>query len=188
MDPENPSAAAVAVREGRILAVGEPDELAFWIRNSPFSPHQVDSRFQDMVLMPGLVDAHTHLELQALIYSGHFLAQVPWPRPEGGFYPVCPKKGDVLHRLKELDRRLPPGEVLFGVAYDENRTGAFLHAGDLDAVSAERPILVSNLVFHRFGKRADFCVLGEDPLETPPAALNAMPVWGTVFAGEPNPA
>jgi hypothetical protein len=150
MDPENPSASAVAVREGRILAVGEKDDLSFWIRNSPFGPCRVDPRFQDMVLMPGLVDAHTHLEIQALIYSGHFTAQIPWPKPEGGFYPVYPGKRDVLDRLKALDRRLPQGELLFAVAYDENKTGAFLSAQDLDAISARRPILVSNLVFHRF--------------------------------------
>ncbi len=39
-----------------------------------------------------------------------------------------------------------------------------------------------------FGKRADFCVLEADPLEMDPADLRQVPVWGTVFAGEPNPA
>lgn len=150
MHPENPFATAVAVRDGRILGVGETDELRHWIEKSPFTPCLVDTRFQRKILMPGLVDAHTHLEIQALIYSGHFVAQIPWPRPEGGFYPVYPTKHDVLGRLKALDRKLPPGELLYGVAYDENKTGEFLHVEDLDAVSTTRPILVSNLVFHRF--------------------------------------
>jgi predicted amidohydrolase YtcJ len=96
------------------------------------------------------VDAHTHVELQALIYSGHFVAQIPWPRPEGGFYPVYPTKEDVINRLKKLDKELPPGELLYAVAYDENKVGAYLHIDELDEVSTTRPILVSNLVFHRF--------------------------------------
>ncbi len=39
-----------------------------------------------------------------------------------------------------------------------------------------------------FGKRADFCVLEADPLEIDPMELKDIPVWGTVFGGEPNPA
>jgi predicted amidohydrolase YtcJ len=150
MHPEQPFAAAVAVRGGRVLALGELSDVVFWVKKSPFTPYEVDTTFKDKILMPGLVDAHTHVEVQAFIYSGHFVARIPWPRPEGGLFPVCPTKADVLHRLKELDKELPPGELLYGVAYDENKAGGFLHVKELDEVSTERPILVSNLVFHRF--------------------------------------
>ncbi len=150
MVPEQPFATAVAVKDGRILAVGETEDVVHWIRQSPFVPCEVDTTFQDRVLIPGLVDAHTHLELQALIYSGHFVAQIPWPRIGGGFFPVYPTKQDVLDRLRELDRQLPPGELLYAAGYDENKAGGFLHIDELDAVSTHRPILVSNLVFHRY--------------------------------------
>ena len=33
------------------------------------------------------------------------------------------------------------------------------------------------------GKRADFCVLEEDPLTIPPEMLKDVPVWGTVLGG-----
>jgi len=150
MNPEQPFARAVAVKDGRIIAIGEPDQVQFWLEGSPFTPVDVDTTFQDKILMPGIVDAHTHVELQALIYTGHFVAQIPWPRPEGGFYPVYPDKTDVLQRLKDIDKELPPGEPLYAVAYDENKAGGFLHIDELDRVSEQRPILVSNLVFHRF--------------------------------------
>jgi predicted amidohydrolase YtcJ len=150
MVPEHPFATAVAVKDGRILGVGKLEDLVHWVKNSPFTPYEVDTTFQDKILMPGLVDAHTHIEIQALIYSGHFVAQIPWPKPEGGFHPVYPTKQDVLNRLKELDKELPPGEVLYGVAYDENKAGDTLHVKELDEISTERPILISNLVFHRF--------------------------------------
>ncbi len=150
MYPEQPSATAIAVKDGRILAVGELNNIIYWVKQSPFTPYEVDTTFQEKVLMPGLVDPHTHLEPQAFLYSGHFLAQVPWPRPEGGFYPVYRTKAEVLNRLKELDRELPSGELLYGVAYDENKAGGFLHVDELDGVSSNRPILVSNVVGHRF--------------------------------------
>jgi predicted amidohydrolase YtcJ len=150
MHPEHPFATAVAVKDGRILALGELNDVIYWIKNSAFTPYEVDPLFKDRVLMPGLVDPHTHVDLQALIYNGHFVAQIPWPRPEGGFFPIYRSKGEVLSRLKELDKELPPGELLYGVAYDENKAGGFLTVDELDAVSTKRPILISNLVFHRF--------------------------------------
>jgi predicted amidohydrolase YtcJ len=169
MHPEQPSASAVAVKDGRILAVGALDDLLYWIKKSPYLPYAVDSTFENKILMPGLVDAHTHVEIQALIYSGHFVAQIPWPSPEGGFFPVYPTKEDVLNRLKELDRTLAPGELIYAVAYDENKTGAFLHIDELDAVSTQRPILVSNLVFHRFWVNSHLMQkAGIDPHNPPP--------------------
>lgn len=149
MYPEQPFATAVAVKEGKIVAVGDLAELEYWLKRSAFASYEIDRQFQNNVLMPGLVDAHTHLEIQAFIYSGHFVAQIPWPDPKGGFFPIYSTKKDVINRLKELDRKLPPGEPLYAVAYDENKAGS-LHISDLDAVSTSRPILVSNLVFHRF--------------------------------------
>jgi len=150
MNPEQRFARAVVVKDGRILSVGEPDAVVDWLKKSPFAPYKMETEFQDKILMPGIVDAHTHVELQALIYSGHFVAQIPWPRPEGGFYPVYPNKADVLQRLSDIDQELPAEEPLYAVAYDENKAGGFLHIDELDAVSKTRPILISNLVFHRF--------------------------------------
>jgi predicted amidohydrolase YtcJ len=41
------------------------------------------------------------------------------------------------------------------------------------------------------GKRADFCVLEEDPLVIQPEMLKDVPIWGTVLRGQilqaPNP-
>jgi hypothetical protein len=39
-----------------------------------------------------------------------------------------------------------------------------------------------------FGKKADFCVLEADPLEIDSMELKDIPVWGTIFPGELNPA
>ena len=37
------------------------------------------------------------------------------------------------------------------------------------------------------GKKADFTVLEADPYEVPPADLKDIPIWGTVFEGQPYP-
>ena len=55
MNPMQASATHVAVRDGRILGVGQLDELVQW------GDYTLDTRFADCTLMPGLIDAHTHL-------------------------------------------------------------------------------------------------------------------------------
>jgi predicted amidohydrolase YtcJ len=64
MDPERPEAEAFAVDRGRIVAVGTADDVA---RAVP------DARVEDLdgVVLPGLIDAHLHMErggLKALTY------------------------------------------------------------------------------------------------------------------------
>lgn len=54
MDPSQPVVEAVAVRDGRILAAGSFEECASW------GPHDVDDRFADHVLVPGMIEAHAH--------------------------------------------------------------------------------------------------------------------------------
>src|SRR4051812_30466900 len=54
MNPSNPEATHVAVRDGRILGVGSLEEVAGW------GPYTLDETFRDHVLLPGLIEAHAH--------------------------------------------------------------------------------------------------------------------------------
>ncbi|MEO7010655.1 MAG: amidohydrolase, partial [Caldimonas sp.] len=49
MNPMQPEATHVAVRDGRILAVGDLERMRAW------GAFDLDARFADQVLMPGLV-------------------------------------------------------------------------------------------------------------------------------------
>ncbi|MFP8875724.1 MAG: hypothetical protein VCB99_02175, partial [Myxococcota bacterium] len=55
MDPQRPVARAVAVRDGHIAAVGSLAEVRAAL--APDS-YEIDERFSDKVLMPGLIDNH----------------------------------------------------------------------------------------------------------------------------------
>jgi len=46
MYPEQPVASAVAVKDGRILAVGQLNDIRHWVKNSPFGPYEVDTTFE----------------------------------------------------------------------------------------------------------------------------------------------
>jgi aminodeoxyfutalosine deaminase len=61
---------AVAFTSGRILAVGPASKLK---RDFPSVPVE---EFDDSIVLPGLVNAHVHLELSDC---------TPWPQPDNGF-------------------------------------------------------------------------------------------------------
>ena len=80
MNPSQPRATHVAVREGRILAVGSAQDVAAW------GPSTLDRQFAQQVLLPGLVEGHSHLMAGTLwryVYCGYFDATDPsgrvWP-------------------------------------------------------------------------------------------------------------
>ena len=54
MNVRRPVASHVAVRDGWILGAGTLEELAGW------GSHEIDDRFADKVVMPGLVEGHCH--------------------------------------------------------------------------------------------------------------------------------
>jgi predicted amidohydrolase YtcJ len=64
MDETLPEATAVAVSQGRVVAVGAMHEMTPWMQGRQVT---VDRQFEDKVLMPGLIDNHIHPFLGALL-------------------------------------------------------------------------------------------------------------------------
>jgi hypothetical protein len=69
MNPNNPSATHVAVRDGRILGAGTLESLSGW------GKFDLDDRFADKVILPGFVEGHSHA------YEGGV-----WKFPYVGFF------------------------------------------------------------------------------------------------------
>lgn len=82
MEPALPRATAVAVADGRIVAVGSEETL------EPLREARggtVDRRFAGKVLMPGFIDPHVHPSLPAVLTQFPFLAPDDWSLPTGEF-------------------------------------------------------------------------------------------------------
>lgn len=115
-------AAAVAVRDGAITRVDSAYEVGF--------QEGVDTDVIDLdgrILVPGFVDAHTHLAL-----VGHYLVDADLSSAEN--------PGDCLDRLRAAaDAR---DEWILGFGYDESSWDdhRYLTSTDLDAVSEGRPV------------------------------------------------
>ncbi len=143
MNPSRPEASHVAVRDGRILGVGGLDDLTGW------GEHTLDDRFADKVLMPGLVEGHSHTMEGAFwryIYCGYFDRL----DPDGKLWAGAKSIDAVIARLREAEAELASAdEPLSGWSLDPIYFGdRRVSRHDLDKVSQTRPIGVLNASAH----------------------------------------
>ncbi len=133
MDPAHPEATAVAVAGGRIVAVGEVDEL----RGSG----EVDDAFADAIVCPGLIDQHLHPILGATTLTTEVIAIEDWDLP-GRSCPAATSPESYRARLAVAHQGLAdPAEWLFSWGYHKLWHGPLDRAA-LDAISSTRPIAV----------------------------------------------
>jgi predicted amidohydrolase YtcJ len=142
MNPSRPHATHVAVREGRILGVGSLDDLQRW------GPHTRDDRFADKVLMPGLVEGHSHASegtMWRFVYCGYF----DRTDPNGKTWTGVRDTEAVIALLAEAHARNTEGPLtgwaLDPIYYAEGRR---MTRADLDRVSMDRPIGVMHASGH----------------------------------------
>ena len=142
MNPRQPEATHLAVRDGRILAVGDAGCADGW------GGGDIDTRFADRVLLPGFVEGHSHLiagSIWRFVYAGFHRRMAP----DGTLWDGLGDTTAVLDRLATAERGLAPDQFLIGWGFDPIfLTGARLSCRDLDRVSATRPIAVMHSNFH----------------------------------------
>ena len=98
-----PTASALAVEHGRVVAVGETNELS-----SEFD----QAEKQDMggrIILPGLTDAHLHLQ--------HYAFSLQKIDCETDTLDEC------LSRVQERVRSAQPGEWILGHGWNQNNWG-----------------------------------------------------------------
>lgn len=143
MEPSLPSATAVAVKDGKVLAVGDLDDLV-----EGYSGAVVDEMFARDTILPGFIDPHVHMALAALMIATETIA--PWPVARaGGATPAYPDRVAFLARLSEIEKAAPAGEPLIVWGYHDLVHGALTRA-DLDAVTTTRPLFVWHYSGHDF--------------------------------------
>jgi predicted amidohydrolase YtcJ len=147
MSPTVKSATAVAVRSGRIIDVGDKDELMARFKKS--EGLVVDRTFSQKVLTPGLIDPHLHFWLFALAANAHFITPEDWQLPWGDAKGVVGEK-EYMKRLKAYEASLKdPKELLFTWGYHAAFHGKMSRA-ILDEVSKTRPIILWQRSQHEF--------------------------------------
>lgn len=137
MDPLKPYAPAVAVVNGKILAVGSVEELKKIIGDQTI---RIDKTFQNKVIVPGFIAQHDHPVLAALTMASEILSIEEWALPNGTVAPVK-DKADFMTRLAIAEKKITdPDEPLITWGYHPSFYGKLTKA-DLDLISTERPVL-----------------------------------------------
>ena len=143
MNPALPFAQAIAVRGDRILGVGTVEDLAQW------GDHELSEQFNDHVLMPGFVEAHTHV-MAGAVWEFPYVGFYDRADPTGRTWLGCQTIASVVDRLAECERDLnDPDQTLVAWGLDPIfLKGERLVAKHLDQISTTRPIFV----FHASGQ------------------------------------
>ncbi|MDX1961515.1 MAG: amidohydrolase family protein [Pirellulales bacterium] len=139
MNDENPTAEAVAVKDGLILAVGSKTDLLKLRGN--------DTKLVDLggqTLLPGLLDAHSHY-INSLLVANQCKLYAP-PSGPGKDVP------SIIAELKRFAaaRRIGKGELIIGYGYDDTvmPAGRLLNRDDLDAAFPDNPVRVDHVSMH----------------------------------------
>ncbi len=117
---------AVAIKDGRIVGVGDIVELML-LADAGTTVESAEGR----TLIPGLIDAHNHL-----LATGNVLRQI-------SLYD-CRSIGEIVERVQAAVLTAKPGEWILGRGWDESLLAERRHplASDLDPVSPANPVVL----------------------------------------------
>ena len=143
MNPRQPVATHVAIRDGKILSVGTRDDMRQWTDAEP------DTSFSDKVLMPGLVEGHSHL-MEGAMWSAVYVGYYERRGPDGTRWPGLQSLDAVIARLREAERQLDDADApLLAWGFDPIFFGSErLTVTQLERVSATRPIAILHASVH----------------------------------------
>ena len=139
VNAKNEEVQALAVQNGKIVAVGTKDAVTQEWQSS--GTKLVD--LQGQTLMPGFVEPHVHIMVTA-VFEGLGLNLSNFTLPYD-------TKETLISKMKAHLKNIPQGGWLFGFGVDPSRTTPFmaeLTADDLDQVSKEVPIFIVNQSGH----------------------------------------
>ncbi len=166
LDPDLPSAEAVAVVNSRVLATGTREQVQEAIGEQPFT---VDDTFDDHIIVPGFIAQHDHPVLGGLSLSSVILSIEDWDLPQGLSRAVV-DKDDFLARLSEaVDGQQDPDTPVMTWGYHAAFYGP-LTRSDLDQISSERPIFVWARSCHEF-------ILNSAAMEAAGVTEEVMDAW-----------
>ncbi|WP_431237922.1 amidohydrolase [Mycolicibacterium aichiense] len=140
IDDRNPSATALAVRAGRITAVGDRDDVVAAHRGPGTRMVDLDGA----TLLPGFLDPHSHY-INSLTVANQVNVFAPPAGPGADVEAIL----NSLRSFRDT-HRVPPGEMIVAYGYDDTLmpAGRTLHKDDLDVDFPANPVLVGHVSMH----------------------------------------
>ena len=193
VDEKNPTAEALAVKDGKIIAVGKKDDV---LKLKGDATKVIDLGGKSLV--PGFLDGHSHF-INCLQVSRQANCFAP---------PAGPGKSiaEIIAALKRCQQQFktPKGEFIVGYGYDGDAIsdGRELTAADLDEAFPDNPVFVQHVSLHgavcNSAALARFKVTKDTPTpqggiivrkanSTEPAGLLMEAAWIPIFSNLPKP-
>ncbi len=134
LDPEQPTADAVLVRDGMVVAVGELKALR---EQAGTSSEVVD--LGGGTMLPGFIESHNHFQMAGVGFAHVNLRG-----------DVCDSIPEMQRRLRERANQTPGGSWVIGRGYDQTLLAENRHPTrqDLDEASTDHPIAIFHVSYH----------------------------------------
>jgi predicted amidohydrolase YtcJ len=143
VDKANPAVEAVAIKNGKIIGLGELSNL-----EDQFPKASIDTQYQNSVLIPGLIDPHIHMTLGSMMYGLDWVPPWDMPHPDG-LVEGLTTKAELLQRIAEHASRKMDDAPLILYGY-HNLVQGDIDRQDLDEISDSRPIIIWHYSGHDF--------------------------------------
>jgi predicted amidohydrolase YtcJ len=194
MDEAMSGAESIAVKDGKIIAVGSAAETGKF--RGP-KTEQVD--LAGRTLLPGFIDAHSHFSQAA--------ASASWANVSGAPVGQVASIADVMAEMQAQQTRnsSAPGDWLVGYGYDADTLsdGRDINRDDIDAAFPDNPVIIIHVSFHGavLNSKAFAAINYNETTPTPeggvivrregsnePLGLVMETAWFPVIAAMPQPA
>ncbi|ASS76242.1 hypothetical protein CIG75_15695 [Tumebacillus algifaecis] len=135
MDERTPQASALVIENGRILAVGETEEIRLQFGRA--GVEEID--LSGATVLPGLIDNHLHLS-----NHGIKLSMLDFTSAK--------ESAEMLKMLREWVVRVPQGEWVLGVGWNENQFSDrhIPTIEELNEAAPNHPILLARVCHHAY--------------------------------------
>lgn len=131
VDPETPEVSAIALRDGKVLALGNDAKI-----RKLAAPHTKVIDLQGRRVLPGLTDSHFHLYEWAMLLRGIPLEDTA-------------SSDQALTRVKKTVQKKNPGEWIVGQGWNQERWGETLPTRhDLDKIAPNNPVILWRTDMH----------------------------------------
>jgi predicted amidohydrolase YtcJ len=183
LNPMQPEATHVAVRDGRILSVGSLERVREW------GAFDLDERFADRVLLPGFVEGHCHLK-EGSMWDLPYLGWFDRRDPSGKVWPGLRSMEAVVARLVEVDAQMQAAgragsEPLIAWGFDPIYFGGErMTVEHLDRASRGRPIVIGHANGHLMNVNSAMLMLAEITRDN--EVEGVVRFASGPYAGEPN--
>lgn len=143
MNPARPEVSHVAVHDARIVGAGSLEELI------GFGNYVIDDRFRDKVIMPGLVEGHSHT-VEGMFWRYTYCGYFDRRDPQGITWQGLTSIDAVVDHLQRIDATLEnpntplPGWGIDPIYFNNER----ITRQDLDRISTTRPIGILHASVH----------------------------------------